>query len=127
MTRALIFGAFDGLHPGHDYLVKQAAELADELYIAIPPDVIVKQLKGREPTNNLASRISEVSRRYPKAQVIEGDAEIGSYTVVKRIKPDVIALGYDQKELARDIADKLNIKTVTIPAFHPDKYKSSLL
>ena len=35
--------------------------------------------------------------------VVAGDTELGSYGVVKRYRPDVIALGYDQSQLKEDI------------------------
>jgi len=61
-----------------------------------------------------------------------GDAEIGAYEVVKRCRPNVIALGYDQTALKEDLENHLRefgwkLKIVTLGAYKPDTHHSSLL
>lgn len=45
-TFALTNGCFDLLHTGHLYYLQKAADLADELWVAVNGDASVKALKG---------------------------------------------------------------------------------
>ncbi len=52
--------------------------------------------------------------------------------LVKKIKPDIIVLGYDQKETKEEIHERLAMvgvkpKIVRLKAYKPKLYKSSLL
>jgi FAD synthetase len=63
------------------------------------------------------------------------DAYIGNpgdkYKIIEDIKPDIICLGYDQKDFTDTLASEceqrgLNVKIIRLEAFEPDKYKSSI-
>ena len=58
----------------------------------------------------------------------EGD----KWKVIEEIKPDIIALGYDQdsytKGLEKGMLDrKLKVKIIRLESYMPEKYKSSLI
>lgn len=134
MKKVLVFGTFDGVHEGHRALFKQARQHGDYLIAVVAQDHIVERLKGRLPKNDLPERIDALRREKLVDEVILGDAELSTYDVVLRHKPDIIALGYDQKELKKDLEKyfkELNGKprprVVVMKPHQPEKYHSSLL
>lgn len=134
MKKVMVFGTFDGIHEGHRALFKQAKKFGDHLIAAVAQDHIVERLKCRLPQNDLPSRIDALRREKLVDEVVIGDAELSSYDVVLRHKPDVIALGYDQKELKKDLQDYLKDfrhkprpKIVVLGSHKPEKYHSRLL
>jgi glycerol-3-phosphate cytidylyltransferase-like family protein len=45
--------------------------------------------------------------------VLLGDPHIGTYNVLKEVKPDIIFLGYDQNNLMKDINKKIKNKELS--------------
>jgi cytidyltransferase-like protein len=132
MTTILLFGTFDGIHDGHRFCFSSAKNLADKLVVAVAQDDIVKRLKGRAPKLNLDERISALKQETLVDQVVAGDLELGSYESVVSVKPDIVGVGYDQRELETDLAkwiaaNSKKIKIVRLESFKPDKFKSSKL
>jgi D-beta-D-heptose 7-phosphate kinase/D-beta-D-heptose 1-phosphate adenosyltransferase len=57
MTRVIVNGTFDIIHPGHLALLNYAKSLGDSLVVAIDTDERVKELKGpSRPINNQHER-----------------------------------------------------------------------
>ncbi len=103
MPRVLAFGTFDLFHPGHEFFLAQAAALG-ELHVAVARDAHVLALKGRAPQRGEAQRLATVRRVPNVAEARLSDETLGSYAVVDAVRPDVIALGFDQAGLAADLA-----------------------
>ena len=120
-------GTFDHFHPGHDFFLRQAARLGEELFVVVARDANVLRIKGQAPDQGEEERLGEVAR-----QEVVDDARLGYpgsdfLRVVADIDPQVIALGYDQKAppgLARAFP---GCRIVTLEAFRPERYKSSLM
>lgn len=141
MKKVLVFGVFDGVHDGHKAFFREAKKHGGYLIAAIAQDHIVEYLKGRLPSVNLADRIAALQAEDGVDEVVIGDAEIGTYDVVKKYRPDVISLGYDQEELKKDLElwikkesgpfNKLwsgwKPKIVVLSAYKPETHHSSLL
>jgi len=134
MTRktVMVFGVFDGIHEGHRQFFKQAKRHGGYLIVAVAQDHIVEYLKGHLPERNLARRIDDLRKEPMVDEVALGDAELGTYEVVKKHRPDVIALGYDQTALKEDLKNHLKkfdwkLKIVVAKAHEPDTHHSSLL
>jgi FAD synthetase len=93
MTRVLATGTFDILHPGHILYLKKAKELGDELYVIVSRDSMVQHKS--KPILPERQRLAVV-----QALEVVDHAELGSevdiFEPLKSIKPDVIALGFDQ-------------------------------
>ena len=130
-TSALIFGTFDKLHPGHKNFFTQAKKLADELYIVIARDNNVKQVKNKLPQDNELARLKNIKNLNLAAQVILGSQNWQHrYRIINKIKPDIIALGYDQKINMAELKAKLKkyglkSKIIRLKPYCPGKYKSS--
>jgi FAD synthetase len=97
--RVLVFGTFDGLHAGHLFFLKQAKREGDLLFVSVTRDSHVQKLKNKSPNNSEQIRL-ETILQIPGIEDAElSDETLGSYGVVKKIDPDIIVLGYDQKKL----------------------------
>lgn len=98
--KALAFGVFDTFHDGHRHFLRKAKMLGDTLAVAVAQDDVVFKLKGKFPKTPLAERMKILKASGLADEVLAGDELINSWGVINRTRPDVIALGYDQKELA---------------------------
>lgn len=132
MTRVLVFGTFDGLHPGHEAFIQQAREQGDELVVLVAPDEVVEQLKQHQPKFALADRLARLQALPQIARALPGDTDIGSYATVTELKPDLIAFGYDQQALAQDFkrfqqATGDDTPTIVLKPYRETEFKSSLL
>jgi FAD synthetase len=132
MTRVLVFGTFDGLHPGHMAFLQQAKQLGDELVVCVAPDEVVTRLKGRAPVFPLTERLQALQNTSLVTEATGGDLELGGYDCYQRLKPDLVAFGYDQQALAEDFqrfqqAARDETPRVVLKPYHPETYKSSLL
>jgi FAD synthetase len=130
-TRVLAFGTFDYLHAGHEAYLKQASELGDELYVIIARDRTASSIRGFNPDHKEKERLKAVSEVAHVTKAILGEHD-DKYKVLKKIKPDVIALGYDQfvftHNLSKVLIDmKLNAKIVRLEPYNPETFKSSII
>ena len=141
MKKVLMFGVFDGLHEGHRDFLKQARIYADGtrtdaeeawLIAVVTRDEIVRQLKGRSPNKDSGLRIKDLQEAGFVDEAVEGDAVLGSWEVIGKVRPDGIALGYDQGALKSALEEYIREKGLEIEVrvmkpYKSDKYHSSLL
>jgi len=98
-TRAatvLVTGTFDVLHGGHIAHFKQAKRYGKRLVVLVARDETVKRLKGQRPYFNGQQRCALLRELKIVDVVVLGDLK-DPLRVIKRLKPDVICLGHDQK------------------------------
>lgn len=132
MKKVMVFGVFDGVHEGHRHFLKEARALGNSLIVAVAQDHIVLHLKGHLPKLNLSERFAHLKEEDGVDEVVIGDHKLSSWEVVEKYKPDIIALGYDQKLLREDL--EMHVKEFDWPlelkeisAYEPNIYHSSLL
>ena len=101
------------VHPGHLLFLEKAKKLGDCLVVVVANDKTVLREKGfllmkAEARKKILESLKMVDR------AVIGD-ERDFLKVVRRERPDIIALGYDQElgSLQRQV-EKLGIKTVRI-------------
>ncbi|GBC74408.1 MULTISPECIES: adenylyltransferase/cytidyltransferase family protein [Candidatus Nitrosocaldus] len=88
-------GVFDIIHPGHIHTLRAAKSLGDVLVVVIARDSTVARLKGKKPLHDEGKRRELVaSIRFVDLAMIGHESDI--FKTVELIKPDIIALGYDQ-------------------------------
>ena len=126
----MAFGTFDLFHPGHISFLKQAKKYGD-LTVVIARDRTVKQVKGKLPYSTEKQRRRAVKSSAVADKIIPGSLT-DKYAAIKKYRPDVIALGYDQKFFVAELKSelkkiKLNTKIIRLKPFKPKKYKSSIL
>lgn len=90
VTKVLAGGVFDCLHIGHIRFLEAARALGDSLTV-----VVAHRNKKRESIHTLDQRIGLVGSLRMVDRAIGGDPK-DMFETVRREKPDVIALGYDQ-------------------------------
>ena len=129
----LASGVFDLLHLGHVKFLEEAKKAGGknaELLVIIARDSTVQETKGRKPVMPENQRLALVESLKVVDEAVLGleDFDIGD--VIERVKPDVIALGYDQVEMERKVREYvnkhgLNVKTVRVGKFEEDELDSS--
>lgn len=125
-SRVMVFGTYDVFHPGHQYFISEAQKRGEELVVVIARDQTVKKIKPLLRNNELL-RKKIVQESFPNATVILGDL-VDHMKVVRDHQPSLVCLGYDQIGFSqRLIKDFPDIQIERIEAFHPEKYKSSLV
>ena len=132
MKTGLLFGAFDGLHDGHRAMLKEAREHADRIIVALPPDNVITELKGKNARLSWKERAKALWESKLVDEVVRGDASLGMYSVIDTEKPDVLLVGYDQRDLTEDLAsylanDGASTPIITLSPYKPERYKSSLI
>jgi FAD synthetase len=124
MVRVMAQGVFDILHLGHLHYLVEAKRLGDELVVVVARDSTVRKLK-HEPVTPEEMRREMIEAMKPVDQAVLGD-ETDRYVTVEKVKPDIIAIGYDQEvdeeKLNKDLAerDMGHIKVVRLPKFDDD-------
>jgi len=132
-TKIMLFGTFDGIHKGHLDLFKQARKLAIRpfLIVSIARDKNVFKIKKKKTIYSEKERMKLVKKCKLVNKVILGNEDNYLANILKE-KPDIIALGYDQKayvkELKKDLKNKkTDIKIVRLKSYKKHIYKNSLL
>jgi FAD synthetase len=124
----MAFGTFDHLHLGHEYFLKKAKELGDQLIVVVARDSTVLKVKKHKPHQSEIVRKSALEKLGIVDKVILGNAGEDKYLSIREEKPDIIALGYDQKFFIENLKNEFNfIKIIRIEPYEPDTYKSSRL
>ncbi len=127
----MVFGTFDIFHPGHRNFLQQAKKLSDYLTVVIARDKTVAITKKQKPINKEATRVKIIKDSQLADKVILGG--IGDkYAVIKKYRPDIICLGYDQEYFIEGLKkklDKFGLKNniVRMKPYKPGIYKSSKL
>lgn len=127
----MVFGTFDIFHAGHEHFLRQARELGDYLIVVISRDVTVKNVKGEYPQNSEKKRANNVKKTEIADKVVLGYND-DKYRVIKKFKPNVLALGYDQfvftYKLNKMIIDEnMDTEIIRLDPYKPGIYKSTLL
>ncbi len=127
----MAFGTFDFFHDGHHHFLSRAKELGDFLIVVIARDKTVRQIKGEEPANNERKRLNKVKSKGVADKVILGYHK-DKHKVLRKYRPDIIALGYDQyvftQTLKKTLIDlKMDTQIHRLEAHFPQVYKSSLI
>jgi FAD synthetase len=101
--KVLAAGVFDLLHYGHLRYLEEAKKLGGEgaeLIVVVARDSTVLRRKGRLPVMNERHRKELVAALKPVDRVILGGTDLDTTRVIRKVKPDIIALGYDQNDIA---------------------------
>lgn len=119
--KVLAAGCFDLLHYGHLRYLEEAKKLGGEgaeLIVIVARDSTIIKRKGRPPVMKEEHRRALVEALKPVDRAILGGEDFNTFAVIKEVKPDIIALGYDQG----DIADLLSKQNLGIKIVRLEKY-----
>jgi cytidyltransferase-like protein len=130
MKTVLVFGSFDGIHKGHEAMLREARGHGEHVVAALAPDNVIERLKGHMPKYLFEERRDALTATGLVDQIATSDKENGTYNILNRVHPDIVAFGYDQTDLRENFLKFLEktgkqVKVVTLSPFEPEKYKSS--
>lgn len=111
----MLGGAFEIIHPGHIVALTEARQLGNTVVVVVATDENVQKNKGRPPVTNQALRVGLVSSLRQVDLALPGNK--GSiYEILLTIRPDIVALGYDQHHSADVIVKEAARRGVQITA-----------
>jgi cytidyltransferase-like protein len=111
----MLGGAFEIIHPGHVIALSEARSLGNTLVVVVATDESVERNKGRSPATDQPLRVALVSSLRQVDLALPGNK--GSiYDILARIRPDIVALGYDQHHSGEEIVREAAKRGVAISA-----------
>ena len=121
-------GVFDIIHPGHINTLNDAKKLGDVLVVVVATDKTAIKMKKRKPLHSAKLRQELVSSLTMVDLCIVGDEE-DIFKTVDLVKPQIIALGYDQIHQEKFITDgckkiNLNVRVARLESPRPETSSS---
>ena len=120
-------GVFDIIHPGHINTLNAAKKLGDFLVVVIATDKTAVKMKKRKPLHSAQLRQELVSSlNMVDLCIIGNDEDI--FKTVDLVKPQIIALGYDQTHQEKFITEgckKINLDVIVARLESPRPETSS--
>lgn len=123
-------GVFDIIHPGHIHTLRSAKALGDILVVVIARNVTALKSKGNSPIHDEKFRQELVSSlKFVDIAILGHEGDI--FKTVELVKPNIIALGYDQVHQEKTIVEEckkreLNVQVVRLQSPVPDFKSSSI-
>lgn len=129
----LASGVFDLLHLGHVRFLEEAKRAGGKyakLIVIIARDSTVEKTKGRKPIMSEDQRRALVVSLKVVDEAVLGYEGLDIGEVIEKIKPNVIALGYDQADMENSVKsyvakNKVQVEVVRIGKFAENALDSS--
>ena len=129
----LATGAFDLLHSGHVRFLeasKRRGGAGAKLIVVVARDKTVLNRKGRMPILPEDQRRELVGSLRMVDKAILGHTHLDLLGVLREVRPDIISVGYDQKQIKASVEKLLReqglpVRLVQIPKFGPSGLNSS--
>jgi len=123
-------GVFDIIHPGHIYTLNAAKALGDVLVVVVATDSTAVKMKKRNPIHSQEQRQELVNSLGVVDLCLIGQEE-NIFKTVKRVRPQIIALGYDQIHQEQFITEgckkiKLDAKVARLQSPIPESSSSKI-
>lgn len=129
----LASGTFDLLHLGHVRYLEEAKKAGGKnakLLVIVARDKTVEKRKGQRPIMPEEHRRALVESLKVVDQAILGYEEFDIGSVIAELRPDIIAVGYDQTGIEEQVRKaieqkKLPVQVVRVSKFGKDELDSS--
>ena len=123
-------GVFDIIHPGHIYTLNAAKALGDVLVVVVATDNTSEKMKKRRPLHTQEQR-QELVNSLSMVDLCLVGQEDDIFKTVNRVRPQIIALGYDQVHQEKFITDgckriKLDAKVARLQSPIPESSSSKI-
>jgi cytidyltransferase-like protein len=123
-------GVFDIIHPGHIYTLNAAKSLGDVLIVVVATDNTALKMKKRQPLHSKEQRQELVDSLVMVDLCLIGQ-EDDIFKTVNLVKPQIIALGYDQVHQEKFIIDgckkiQLDAKVARLQSPIPESSSSKI-
>ncbi len=114
--KILVAGTFDILHPGHLYLINEAAKMGD-VYVIVATDKNREIYSGTTPIIPEEQRLEVIKSIKNVKEARLGRSDNNTLKTVEEISPDVILLGPDQKynlETLKRELEKIGLNNIIV-------------
>ena len=123
-------GVFDIIHPGHISTLNAAKALGDVLVVVVATDNTAVKMKKRNPIHSQEQRQELVNSLRVVDLCLIGQEE-NIFKTVKHVRPQIIALGYDQIHQEQFITEgckkiKLDAKVARLQSPIPESSSSKI-
>ncbi len=123
-------GVFDIIHPGHIHTLNAAKELGDVLVVVVATDNTAVKMKKRRPLHAQEQR-QELVNSLSMVDLCLIGQEDDIFKTVNHVKPQIIALGYDQIHQEKFITEgckkiKLDAKVARLQSPMPESSSSKI-
>jgi len=123
-------GVFDIIHPGHIHTLNAAKALGDVLVVVVATDNTSEKMKKRRPLHTQEQR-QELVNSLSMVDLCLIGQEDDIFKTVNRVRPQIIALGYDQVHQEKFITDgckriKLEAKVARLQSPIPESSSSKI-
>jgi FAD synthetase len=127
MWTVLASGSFDLVHYGHVRFLEEAKKAGGKdarLVVIVARDITVERLKGIKPVIPEDQRRAVVEALKPVDEALLGFENMSIMDVILKLKPDIIAVGYDQNYVEEEVKriatmKDLDFKIIRIGRFGP--------
>jgi FAD synthetase len=126
----LASGVFDLLHLGHVKFLEEAKHAGGEnaeLIVVIARDNTVEDIKGRKPIMPENQRRTLVESLKVVDVAVLGFENMNIEEAVTKIKPDIIALGYDQEKMVQNVEAYLKMRNLPVQIVRVGKFEADAL
>ena len=113
----LASGVFDLLHLGHIKFLEAAKKEGGKgakLFVVVARDRTVEKTKGRKPIIPEKQRCELINALKVVDKALLGYEKLDILEIINKIKPSVIALGYDQKTMEKKVQEYVKNKGIKI-------------
>lgn len=104
--KVLVAGTFDIIHPGHLFLINEAAKLG-EVYVVVATDENREKYSGETPIVPEKQRLEVVKGLKNVKEARLGRRDNNTLKTVEEFDPDIILLGPDQKYNVSELREGL--------------------
>lgn len=123
-------GVFDIIHPGHIHTLNSAKSIGDVLIVVVATDSTAVKMKKRTPLHRQEQR-KELVNSLSMVDLCMVGQEGDIFKTVEKVKPEIIALGYDQVHQEKFIVDgcrklELNVKVARLQSPVPEISSSKI-
>jgi glycerol-3-phosphate cytidylyltransferase/FAD synthetase len=123
-------GVFDIIHPGHIHTLNAAKELGDVLVVVVATDNTAVKMKKRRPLHSQDQR-QELVNSLSMVDLCLIGQEDDIFKTVNHVKPQIIALGYDQVHQEKFITEgckkiELDAKVARLQSPIPESSSSKI-
>lgn len=118
----MCFGAFDGLHAGHEDYFRQAKERGDELFVVVARNSTIVELTGELPERSEDDRLKRVVE-HPLVDDARLGYEDDKYRIIEELRPDIVCLGHDQDAFTENLDTELYRRGVSCVIQRCDPYE----
>jgi FAD synthetase len=127
MKKIATFGVFDIIHTGHIKFLEECKNLSrdSKLIVVIARDSSVLKDKGKLPVFRENDRIYIVESLKLVNEAIFGNEGNDKLKIIEKIKPDIIALGYDQKWNEKELGQELLKRGLKVDIIRLKKYSET--